>query len=250
MTICPVGTFRYHIQPGDSLWLITQRYHTTVQAIASVNPAIDFNNLTEGQILIIPQSFESYHLSMQTSTHYISTEEDILSNHLRLLWEQHVYWTRMVILSMAFDLPDVELVTNRLLQNPKDFEAVLIPFYGEDVASEFAKLFTSHIAIAAELVEAAKSGNSDKADDAEKRWYENADEIAVFLESINPYWSEQEWKKMLYDHLEMTKTEAVDILTGNYADSITLFENIEQEALVMADMMTQGIVRQFFQYFS
>ncbi len=67
--------------------------------------------------------------------------------------------------------------------------------------------------------------------------------------SINPYWSAQEWQKMLYDHLAMTKDEAVDILTQKYADSINMFENIERQALDMADMMTQGIVKQFPQYF-
>ena len=54
---------------------------------------------------------------------------------------------------------------------------------------------------------------------------------------------------MLYDHLAMTKTEAVDILTQKYEDSISMFENIEQQALAMADIMTQGIAKQFSQYF-
>lgn len=54
---------------------------------------------------------------------------------------------------------------------------------------------------------------------------------------------------MLYDHLIMTKTEAVDLLTQKYEDGISIFEMIEQEALAMADMMTQGLVRQFPQNF-
>ena len=155
----------------------------------------------------------------------------------------------MVILSMAFGLPDTEFVTNRLLRNPKDFEAALRQYYGGNVAAKFAELFTSHLTIAAELVQAAKAGDSAAATDAEKRWYANADQIAAFLGSINPYWSAQEWQKMLYDHLAMTKDEAVDILTQKYADSINMFENIERQALDMADMMTQGIVKQFPQYF-
>ena len=168
---------------------------------------------------------------------------------MRLLWEQHVYWTRMFILSTAFGLPDTEFATDRLLRNPKDFEAALRPLYGENIAVKFAELFTSHLTIAAELVKAAKAGDSTAAADAEKRWYANVDQIAAFLDGINPYWSVQEWQKMLYDHLAMTKTEAVDILTRKYADSISIFEDIEQEALAMADMMSQGIAKQFPPYF-
>lgn len=245
MPPCPSGTYPYAIHSGDSLWLIAQRFHTTIQEIASVNPGLDINTLYIGQIICIPQRYGQ----MPAQPMGISRAEQALSNHMRLLWEQHIYWTRMVILSMAFDLPDVEFVTNRLLRNPKDFEAALRPFYGEDLAAKFAELFTSHLTIAAELVKAAKAGDSAAAADAEKRWYANADQIAVFLGSINPFWSVQEWQKMLYDHLAMTKTEAVDILTQKYADSIRIFESIEQEALVMADMMTQGIARQFPQYF-
>jgi len=175
----------------------------------------------------------------------IGKAEHTLSNHLRMLWEQHVYWTRLVMLSIAFGLPDEQPVTDRLLRNPKDFEAALKIFYGENAAAKFADLFTSHLTIAAELVKAAKAGDSAAADDAEKRWYANADEIAEFLGTANPYWPAQEWKKLLYDHLAMTKAEAVDILTGNYADSIVVLDKIEQQALGMADFMTKGIVRQF-----
>lgn len=229
------------------MWLIAQRFHTTIQEIASANPELDVNNLHIGQMIFIPQRFRQ--MPAQPMPMGISKAEQTLSNHMRLLWEQHVYWTRMVILSMAFGLPDTEFATNRLLRNPQDFEAALKPFYGEAIAARFEKLFTSHLTIAAELVNAAKAGNSAAAADAEKRWYANADQIAAFLGSINPYWSTQEWQKMLYNHLAMTKAEAVDILTQKYADSIRMFEDIEQEALAMADVMTQGIVKQFAQYF-
>ncbi len=242
MLSCPAGTYPYTIRSGDSLWLIAQRFHTTVQEIAFVNPGLDMNILYIGQVICVPQK-----CAPQSAG--IGKAEQALNDHMRLLWEQHVYWTRMVILSMVFALPDVESVTARLLRNPKDFEAALKPLYGEDAAAKFAELFTSHLTIAAELVKAAKAGDNAAAADAEKRWYANADQIAAFLGSINPFWSVEEWQKMLYDHLAMTKTEAVYLLTQKYADSIRIFEKIEQEALAMADMMTAGIVKQFPQYF-
>ncbi len=168
-----------------------------------------------------------------------------LSNQIRLLWEQHVYWTRMLILSIVFELPDLEFVTNRLLRNPKDFAEVLHLFYGADVVAEFTKLFTEHLVIAAELLKAAKDGDNAEAADAEKRWYENTDQLAEFFGRINPFWPEEEWRKMLYDHLAMTKNEAVYMLTGRYEDSINIFDDIEQQALIMADTMTEGLIEFF-----
>lgn len=175
----------------------------------------------------------------------ISEVEVDLRNVMRILWEQHIAWTRMTIISIIKDLPDVDFVTKRLLQNPTDFKKVLQPFYGEEIASQFSDLFKNHLVIAAQLVKAAKAGYSKEAADAEKRWYANADEIAAFLGRINPYWSQEIWKKMLYEHLAMTKSEAVNILTNKYEESIIEYDEIENQALKMADMMAEGIVKQF-----
>lgn len=50
---------------------------------------------------------------------------------------------------------------------------------------------------------------------------------------------------MLHEHLALTKTEAVNMLTGKYAEGITVFDQIEKQALEMADVMTSGIIKQF-----
>lgn len=179
----------------------------------------------------------------------VSKAQADLNKHLRLLWMQHVVWTRLTIISMIFGLPDVNMVTDRLLRNPKLFEASLRPLYGDRAASRFADLLTNHLVIAAELAKAAKAGDSTAAEAAENMWYANADEIAAFLGGINPYWSEQQWKDMLYEHLDLTKSEAVSILTGNYEEGIGVFDQIAEQALQMADVMTQGIIRQFPNHF-
>lgn len=171
-----------------------------------------------------------------------------LMNRIRQLWTQHVYWTRFFIISTAADLGDIEAVSNRLLQNPKDFAQLFIPIYGAKAAAQFQELFTQHLLIAADLVNAAKNNQVDKADDARKRWYKNADDIAEFLSSINRYWEETKWKNMMYSHLDMTEKEAMLRLQGKYADDIKMFDSIENEALKMADYMFYGIIKQGGRY--
>ena len=75
-------------------------------------------------------------------------------------------------------------------------------FYGKDIVDKFVNLFTDHLLIAADLVNYAKAGDNQGAEKARKEWFANADEIAAFLASINPHWSQSEWRRMLYDHLE------------------------------------------------
>lgn len=56
------------------------------------------------------------------------TELEII-NKFRLLWEQHIVWTRMAITSIVFDTPDQEQVIARLLRNPTDLSNALKIFY-------------------------------------------------------------------------------------------------------------------------
>lgn len=170
-------------------------------------------------------------------------QQILLMNQIRQLWTQHVYWTHFFIISTASGLSDLGPVTSRLLQNPKDFTRLLAPIYGMKTAAGFQELFTQHLLIAADLVNAAKNGEIQKVNTARTKWYENADEIARFLSAINRRWDETKWKAMLYSHLEMTEKEAILRLQGNYTADIQLFDSIENEALKMADYMFFGITK-------
>lgn len=175
----------------------------------------------------------------------ISEQEDWLKSSMRLVWEQHVYWTRLTIISIVFNLPDVNFTTARLLQNATDMGNLLRPFYGNNIAEKYSNLIRDHLVIAAELVKSAKANDQNAATDAERRWYENGAEISEFLSTINPYISKREFQRMFFEHLALTKMEAVFILQNDFRASIATFDKIELEALQMADTITIAIVKQF-----
>lgn len=168
-----------------------------------------------------------------------------ICNTLRLLWLEHVIWTRFFILSTAFNLPDLEFVTQRLLQNPNDFARELKPFYGEKSAMTFNQLLTDHLLIAAQLVSAAKAGDMQQVEEYRKRWYENAEDIAKFLAYINRFWSKARWQNLMFEHLRMTENEAAYILSEEFEKGINEYGLIQTQALEMADVMCYGIIRQF-----
>lgn len=113
----------------------------------------------------------------------------------RILWMEHVNWTRMTIISIVFGLPDLPFVQERLLQNATDLGNCLRPFYGDQIADRYAELIKEHLLIAAQLVTATAKGDTTTADAKEKEWYRNADDIAIFLNRINPYLSIEEVQK-------------------------------------------------------
>ncbi len=51
---CPPNTFAYTVRPGDTFYLLAQRYNTTVEALIAANPTANPNLLQVGQIICIP----------------------------------------------------------------------------------------------------------------------------------------------------------------------------------------------------
>lgn len=151
----------------------------------------------------------------------------------------------MTITSLVFNLPDLQPVEERLLRNAPDMGNSIRPLYGNQIADRYAALIKEHLLIAAELVTAAIKGDTKTADEKEKEWYRNGDEIVKFLSSINPYIKIEEFRKMFYSHLALTKNEAVNMIQKNYKGSIDVFDQIETEALEMADMISEAIIMQF-----
>lgn len=137
------------------------------------NPTIHLNGLFVGQMINIPDR--------SRTKHCICKAELKLRNKMRLLWEQHVAWTRMTIISIVFNLPDVNFVSARLLQNAPDMGNSLRPYYGDHAAKTYTTLIREHLVIAADLVKAANAGNAQAAADLERKWYANGEQIVQFL---------------------------------------------------------------------
>ena len=165
---------------------------------------------------------------------------------MRELWEDHIVWTRMVIVSVVDELPDTSQAVDRLLANQDEIGDAIKPFYGEAAGDALSALLREHIAGAADLLAAAKAGDQTAVDAALEAWYANGDEIAAFLAAANPQsWPLEEMKVMMRDHLDLTLAEALARLEGRYADDIDAYDAIHAQILHMADMLSDGIVAQF-----
>jgi hypothetical protein len=165
---------------------------------------------------------------------------------MRKLWEDHATWTRLVIVGFIGDLPNTGASIERLLKNQVDIGDAIKPFYGDAAGERLTSLLHDHIVIAAEILAAAKGGDSAALNDALARWYANADDIAGFLSIANPrHWPLDTMQAMMREHLDLTLEEAVAELQGDYAGSIAAYDEIHEQILHMSDMLSEGIVRQF-----
>jgi hypothetical protein len=165
---------------------------------------------------------------------------------MRKLWEDHVTWTRLYIVSAVAGLPDTKPTAERLLRNQTDIGDAIKPFYGDAAGERLTALLKPHILIAAELVGAAKAGDDKRVQDASARWYANADEMADYLSGANPAnWPRQTLRSEMRHHLDLTLQEAQARLKGDWAADIAAYDTVHEHILGMADVLSTGIIKQF-----
>ena len=169
----------------------------------------------------------------------------VFHQDMRKLWEDHVTWTRLFLVSAIADLPDLDATAGRLLQNQADIGDAIASFYGDDAGAQLTALLRDHILIAGDLVTAAKAGDDEAVSTQSGRWYSNSDDIAAFLAAANPAWPADVLGQMMRTHLDQTLAEATARLQGDWAADIAEYDRIHLHILDMADALADGIVQQF-----
>jgi hypothetical protein len=165
---------------------------------------------------------------------------------MRKLWEDHVIWTRNVIISVIANgdcvetLPDLEAALGRLLRNQDDIGGAARPFIGDEGAGQLTTLLREHITVAGEILFAAKTNDADALADAVARWYVNADEISHVLAGALGL-PEQEVAAMMRTHLDQTLVEARSYLTGKFDQSLTAYDQIVKHILEMSDAISGAL---------
>ena len=113
------------------------------------------------------------------------------------------------------------------------------------VANRIENLLTELLSIGKDLIVALKNNSQRLANELNDKWYKNANEMANFFSSINPYYSREKLCDMLYDHLELTSDEVDARLKKDYKADINAFDKVQREVLNMSQYFVDGIVRQF-----
>jgi hypothetical protein len=175
-----------------------------------------------------------------------SAKAAALSASMARLWEDHIVWTRMVIVDFAAGLPDLKAAEARLLRNQADIGNAIKPYYGTAAGNTLTRLLRTHILEAVPVLQAAKDGDKTALKTALTAWYANGHQIAAFLSKANPQaWPLSMTTSMMKRHLDLTTQEAVARLQGHWTADIASYDRVHTEILQMATMLSSGIISQF-----
>ena len=184
--------------------------------------------------------------SEETLSHIHGDKYAKFNADMRVLWSDHALWTRNVIVNVLDDLPGTTEAVNRLLKNQDDIGNAIKPYYGEAGGNGLTELLKEHITIAADLLTAAKTGDTAGFGTANELWYKNGNDIAAFLNTANPdHFELGDWQQMMKSHLDLTLEEAVARLNKDYTADVIAYDKVYAELMMMADMLAEGIALQF-----
>jgi hypothetical protein len=168
-----------------------------------------------------------------------------LHQDMRKLWTDHTVWTRDYIVAAVDDRPDAQAAANRLMKNQEDIGAAVTAYYGEAAGQQLTSLLKQHIAIAVDLIKAAKAGDQAAQQQASDKWQQNAVDIAALLSHANPNWPKDVLVNMMKMHLATTTDEVVARLKHDWDADVRAYDAVCNHILMMADALSDGIVKQF-----
>jgi hypothetical protein len=175
----------------------------------------------------------------------MASPEAKLRADMRKLWEDHVTYTGLFAIAAIDGGNDANKIAERLLRNQDDIGNAIKPYYGDAAGNKLGSLLRDHILIAADLVKAAKAGDSAAQDAANKKWFQNADDIAAFLSSANPNWPKSTLQDMLHQHLQMVTEQVVALLKHDTSALISAYDKNSEHMMALADALAAGIAKQF-----
>lgn len=161
----------------------------------------------------------------------------------RMFWFDMINWVRALMLSRYQDVGNEDEIYARLQQVPADFVNNLKTFFGESPGvNELQLELNAYIGLIDSLITAQKAGDTEEINRITRQLYQNADDIAASIASINPNWDQNEWKTRLYNNLRSTLDESAMFLTEDYARNLDIFSSLMDQAESASDYFAQGLM--------
>jgi len=161
--------------------------------------------------------------------------------NLRIAWRRLTTWTRAYIISRYVGIGTAEELFGRLYLEVQNFSDMIQLIFGREISRRNAGYLVQYTIILRDLISAYLEGNSQAVQQNIDRFYSNINDNAAFLASINPYWSEAEWRVMLETYLQYTIEEANAFAAGDYKKAIEIFDRHTELTDRMGDIFAQGL---------
>jgi hypothetical protein len=169
-----------------------------------------------------------------------------MKKDFRDLWLGHIYWVQHAVLNNATSsLAERDAAKKEVDTNTKQIASMFTPFYGEARSQKFLSLLDSNIGAVREYSEATVAGNKSQQDAALARLASNADDFGAFFSGINPYLSESTVRGLIAAHGAHHVLQINQYQKKDYAHLDETWKMMREHVYVIADTLTEALVKQF-----
>ena len=165
--------------------------------------------------------------------------EDIYT--IRMFWFELVTWIRNYMISIYTGVGNPEETFDRLKQVPVEYIIAMKNFFPNIDVENYLQLFNEYLTLISGFITAMMENNTEELNRITRSLYENADKRAAFAASVNPFWSEEQWRDILYINLRSTIEESSSFLSGDYEKNIDIFTRLLDQAETSSTFLAQGL---------
>ena len=164
----------------------------------------------------------------------------------RDLWLGHIYWVQHAVLNSETNtLAKRAAVKKEVDANTRQIADTITPFYGEVTSQRFLSLLDINIGAVREYSEATVAGNKSAQDAALARLESNSDEFGVFFSGINPHLKKDTIKGLIAAHGAHHVLQINQYKKKDYAHLDETWKMMREHVYVIADTLTEALVKQF-----
>jgi hypothetical protein len=166
---------------------------------------------------------------------------------IRTNWREIATWTWIYLISRFTALSTIsDEIFNRLYRESNDLGDILQTFFGYENTQKYIQGLEVQIALIKEIIDAEVAKNTDLTNEKVRQLYQNADERAKFLSSINPFWNETDLRNLYYTFHRYTLEMISAFLRGDYKTSFNIYDLLLHHADLMGNYGAQGLYNYTF----
>lgn len=171
----------------------------------------------------------------------------ITYSQMDMIFYARLYYRRILALTSSYmrnryyNLGAVDVLFDRLYLESLDIGRLLQLNFGRSRAESYSQYLSQFVIYLRDLISAQLDGNTEAINQNVQNLYDNIAKRATFLEAMNPYWSEAEYKNLLGKYAQGLIQLANAYSSGNLNEVAILYDNLTEQTNRLGDAFAEGI---------
>ena len=160
--------------------------------------------------------------------------------NIRMFLFELAIWTRAYMLSRFRGIGNADEVKARLNQVLAEYVDTLQQLFGVNPETYLQQMIT-YIDLIDHLITSQIEGDINEINRTVQLLYQNADQRAASIASLNPLWDQNELRTRVRNNLRSTIDELTTFQTGDYTSNLDVFRTLLDQAENMSSFLARGL---------